>query len=225
MKRKILATIASWLMATASSAAVVPIDLTLEYVGRTYTSVKVYDGSGALTRTIATLSEADDEWGLKNRIDNYSLSSGSRVRFQTQLVPVLPNVEPEPFLGYKTQSCQFGTYLDCSNWDVSGGPSLFSIASDYNSFFGGGSLIDVNPKIGATFKFAELSDGYGSSFMAFEGPSGMATVMVMDEYLDFRVVAVGPAPVPLPASAALLAGGVGVLSVMRRRKRRAAQGL
>lgn len=61
--------------------------------------------------------------------------------------------------------------------------------------------------------------------MAFEGPSGMATVMVMDEYLDFRVVAVGPAPVPLPASAALLAGGVGVLSVMRRRKRRAAQGL
>lgn len=203
-----LSIIAFCLTASTASAAVVPIDLTLEYTGRTFFDVEIRDEpTDELVESFAQLDEADDSWGLERIAGDYA--PGERIRFQATV-----DFADGPGWDFGEMiQCSFGT-LSCTGWLVDGGPDLFSTAVDpYAS--NEGTYLYVTPTIGGIVQRLAPSVDRLAAYVP-----GAYYALVGDEYASFQVVAdnLDAAPIPLPASAALLPLALGGLTLVRRRR-------
>lgn len=209
MFKTILSAAGFALAASAASAAVIPFDLTLEYTGRTFFNVEIRDDdTDALIENFEALPETRDRWGLARTAGDYG--PRERVRFRA----LIDFAEGPAWDFGDARECHFGI-LDCGGWKVDGGPERFSMAVDPFASNEGTYLF-----IGTATGDSAQRVAPAVTRLAAKVP-GEYYALVGDESASFQVIAdnLAPAPIPLPASAALLPLGLIGLAALRRRQR------
>lgn len=195
----------------AQAATIENYNLKLRYDGTIYYDATVYDAAGETLFEGSTNSFVEP-WGLPTR---YDLTAGDIVGFTASIyVPDDPSTEVSPGNngGYLIsctlagQDCRGATQTYPGLQFAYGDSVEVSGSAREGGFFGIGEWLDNQRYTLAWGGTAELWTRF--------------TVFTVVESLP--VEPVDPAPVPLPAGAALLPAALGGLALIRRRRKKAA---
>lgn len=188
-----------------AAATTVNHDLRLRYDGTSFTEASVYQRSSDLTLFEGTIGPWDYDWGFEGFFNHLPL--GAIVPFKATIL-----YPDEPFTwvsngsgfldnGGRVQACSFTGPLCNATWTQRRGDDFRFGYDDAAGF----------DKIGNQIRYSF----WGRAFRDIDPAED-----IRREY-EFQTVhfTVLPAPVPLPASIALIPMGIGALALLRRRRR------
>ncbi len=209
--------------AAAAHSATFVYDMQLGYNGLTYKSAKVVketaDNEEATVIHNGDMRAEDNQWRLKTQLQQYEIGTSINLRVIAELSEDVATVD-EVYYGNMTL-CQIGA-MTCAVAGSTGGGAVLDPYKLHFTWFDNAEL-QGGTKVGdlVSYMFVENYTGtYGQYYDADEAAYYYTsydhvvmnfTILDVNEFPEI-------APVPLPASAALLIAGLGGLAAMRRRR-------
>lgn len=191
-------------LGSAAGAATMTIEeygYRLRYEGTTLPSVRYYDGETGQTAEFGTIHSSADPFKLPHRFSNLRVGDYLDMRVQAH-IPSVP-VWDAFGNGGSAPLCFIGSY-DCS--------SSVHAAETGLHLYSAWDIFEIK-KVGN--KIFHVESEYAGNWHSIE----FGEIWYWDPQAEFTIVA-ELAPVPLPASAALLPVGIGAFAMIRRRRRK-----
>ena len=191
-------------IASAATNNVLDHVLRLDSVG--FTAVTIYDDDFEVEHQFERLSAEDDTWGISKPHERFSI--GEEVSLTAKFDEYSGQAVP----------CYVGS-ISCNNAFGEMDGDSFQIGDGSGMTLWGDFLLEGGTNVGDSVSLGTFSGGL--TYEALDG-GGFASWGTYDQYFTVAKNDLAPSPVPIPASFALLAVGLGGIGFIGRRRKKAA---